>query len=86
MARTSASANTDPGALYGLRLCHYFYDGIERVLEGSFVYRGAEPGTGILAAIGELKRAIKGRKKITLRLGGVVYEAFAPLPEARDEG
>jgi hypothetical protein len=71
----------EPGALYGLRLCHYFYDGIERVLEGSFVYRGAEPGTGILAAISDLKKAIKGQKKITLRIGGRTYEALTPLPE-----
>ncbi len=71
----------EPGALYGLRLCHYYYDGIERVLEGSFVYRGAEPGTGILAAIAELKKAIKGQKKITLRIGGKTYEALTPLAE-----
>ncbi|MBU0508738.1 hypothetical protein KKH27_07880 [bacterium] len=67
------------GAHYGLKLCHYYYDGIDRVLEGSFVYRGAEPGTGILAEISDLKRAIKGRKTITVRIGGRTYEAIAPL-------
>jgi hypothetical protein len=67
------------GAHYGLKLCHYYYDGIDRVLEGSFVYRGAEPGTGILAEISDLKRAIKGRKTITVRFGGRTYEAIAPL-------
>jgi hypothetical protein len=71
----------EPGTLYGLKLCHYFYEGIDRVLEGSFVYRGAEPGTGILSEISELKRAIKGRKKISVRIGGKVYEAVAPLDE-----
>jgi hypothetical protein len=71
----------EPGALYGLRLCHYYYDGIERVLEGSFVYRGAEPGTGILAAISELKRALKDQKKIKVRIGGQTYEALTPLAE-----
>jgi hypothetical protein len=69
----------EPGTLYGLKLCHYYYEGIDRVLEGSFVYRGAEPGTGILAEISDLKRAIKGRKKITIRIGGQTYEAMAPL-------
>jgi hypothetical protein len=69
----------EPGAFYGLRPCHYFYDGLERVLEGSFVYRGAEPGTGILAEMADLKRAIKERKRITVRIGGRTYEAIAPL-------
>jgi hypothetical protein len=77
----------EPGAMYGLWLCHYYYDGIERVLEGSFVYRGAEPGTGILAEIAELKRILKGQKKITVRIGGQTYEAVAPLQEGmKDEG
>ena len=49
----------EPGAHYGLKLCHYFYDGLDRVLEGSFVYRGAEPGTGILSEISDLKKAIR---------------------------
>jgi hypothetical protein len=68
-----------PGTHYGLKFCHYYYDGIERVLEGSFVYRGAEPGTGILAEISDLSTAIKGRKKITIQVGGRTYEAIAPL-------
>lgn len=71
----------EPGAHYGLKLCHYFYDGLDRVLEGSFVYRGAEPGTGILSEISDLKKAIKGRKTITVRIGGRTYEAIAPLAE-----
>lgn len=75
----------EPGTHYGLKLCHYFYDGIERVLEGSFVYRGAEPGTGILAEMADVKRAIKNRKSITVRIGGRTYEAVAPL-SGKDEG
>ncbi len=74
-----------PGALYGLKFCYYFYDGIDRVLEGSFVYRGAEPGTGILAEISDLKHTLKSRKKITVRWGGRTYEAFAPLLEQADK-
>ena len=69
----------EPGSFYGLKLCHYFYDGLHRVLEGSFVYRGAEPGTGILAEMSDLKRAIKDRKRLTVRVGGRTYEALAPL-------
>jgi hypothetical protein len=69
----------EPGALYGLKLCYYYYDGIDRVLEGSFVYRGAEPGTGILAEISERKRTVKGKKTISVRIGGRSYEAIAPL-------
>ena len=68
-----------PGTHYGLKLCHYYYDGLERVLEGSFVYRGAEPGTGILSEISDLNAAIKGRKRITIQFGGRTYEAIAPL-------
>ncbi|MDD5088683.1 MAG: hypothetical protein PHI18_07795 [bacterium] len=71
----------EPGAHYGLKLCHYYYDGLDRVLEGSFVYRGAEPGTGILSEISDLKKAIKGRKTITVRVGGRTYEAIAPLTQ-----
>lgn len=36
------------GQSYDGKLCHYWYDGIERVLEGSLVYRGAEPYTAFL--------------------------------------
>ena len=73
-----------PGAMYGLKLCHYFYDGIEKVLEGSFVFRGAEPGTGILAEISDLKQTLKSRKVITIRWGGRTYQAMAPLTEQVD--
>jgi hypothetical protein len=69
-----------PGAMYGLRQCFYFYDGIDRVLEGSFVYRGAQPGTGILAE--KVTSPVGGggrRKVITVRFNGRVYQAMAPL-------
>lgn len=36
------------GKDYNGQNCFYWYDGIKSVLEGSFVYRGAEPGTGFL--------------------------------------
>lgn len=33
---------------YEDKLCFYWYENVHRVLEGSFVYQGAEPGTGFL--------------------------------------
>jgi len=35
-----------PGRTYDGSLCFYWYDGVERVMEGSIVYRGAAEGTG----------------------------------------
>lgn len=35
-----------PGQTYNDSLCYMFYDDILKVTEGSFVYRGAQPGTG----------------------------------------
>ncbi len=65
----------DPGVQYGKQLCHYWYDGVDRVLEGSFVYRGSEPGTGILAEMKNVRRGVK-QKRMTMRLGGRVYEVM----------
>jgi len=36
-----------PGREYENQLCFFYYDGVERVTEGSLVYRGAAQGTGI---------------------------------------
>ena len=33
---------------YEDKLCFYWYETITRILEGAFVYRGAEPGTGFI--------------------------------------
>jgi hypothetical protein len=69
-----------PGSRYGLnKICHYFYDGVERVLEGSFVYRGAEPGTGIVAEKSDFLKTLKSHKKITVRYNGKEYQAMLPL-------
>lgn len=35
-----------PGQAYGEQTCFFHYDDLVRVTEGSFVYRGAQPGTG----------------------------------------
>ncbi len=77
-ARDIRECEHEPGGFYGLKQCHYFYDGIDRVLEGSFVYRGAQPGTGILAEISQPLALIKSRKTIKLRYNGQLYEAIAP--------
>lgn len=37
-----------PGNEYDSALCFFYYDEILRVTEGSFVYRGAQPGTGFM--------------------------------------
>ena len=37
-----------PGEEYDSKQCYFYYDGIERVMEGSIVYRGATPGTGFM--------------------------------------
>lgn len=65
----------EPGVMYGQQLCHYWYDGVDRVLEGSFVYRGSEPGTGILAEMKSIRHELKNRR-MKLRLGGRVYEVM----------
>ena len=62
----------DPGTMYGKQLCHYWYDGVDKVLEGSFVYRGSQPGTGILSEMKNVTRL--KNKRMTMRLGGKVYE------------
>lgn len=39
-----------PGHEYDGRECFFYYDDILRVTEGSFVFRGAQPGTGFMLA------------------------------------
>lgn len=40
-----------PGCEYDGKLCHFYYDELVRVTEGSLVYRGAQPGTGFSLAL-----------------------------------
>ncbi len=37
-----------PGTMVDGSVCFFFYDDIIKVTEGSFVYRGAQPGTGFM--------------------------------------
>ncbi|MBM3324790.1 MAG: hypothetical protein FJY66_03900 [Calditrichaeota bacterium] len=65
------------GQEYGGRDCFYYYDGVDRVLEGSFVYRGAEPGTGfmnmrLLAGGTPTKKS----SSLTIKINGRTYEAL----------
>lgn len=69
----------EPGTMYGLRMCHYFYDGVDKVLEGSFVYRGAQPNTGIVSEISAPFGVAKKQKSVKVILNGRVYEAMAPM-------
>jgi hypothetical protein len=68
----------EPGTMYGLRLCHYYYDGIDKVLEGSFVYRGAQPHTGIVSEIAHAGKIGKRQKVVSVKVNGKTYEAIAP--------
>lgn len=68
----------EPGTMYGLRICHYFYDGVDKVLEGSFVYRGAQPNTGIVSEIGHSGSFVKKQKIVKVTFNGRTYEAVAP--------
>lgn len=65
----------EPGVMYGQQLCHYWYDGVDKVLEGSFVYRGSEPGTGIMSEMSSPRRPLK-HKRMTMRLDGKLYEVL----------
>lgn len=64
-----------PGRTYEGELCFFWYDGIERVTEGSLVYRGASPGTGIELACpagvgGEEAGNAAGERVVTVKHRG----------------
>lgn len=65
-----------PFEKYDGKLCFYYYHNILRVLEGSFVYRGAEPNTGFMKNLQSLPESI--------RIDGVEYTA-KPKPENSNE-
>ena len=53
--------------------CFYYYDEIVRVNEGSLVYQGAEPGTGI--ELNREKPSFSAKDKLRIKLEGKVYVA-----------
>ncbi|MBC8204800.1 hypothetical protein ISS30_01715 [bacterium] len=53
--------------------CFYYYDGLKRVNEGSLVYRGAEPGTGI--ELTARKSYPAPNDKLYVRVHGRLYAA-----------
>ncbi len=61
-----------PGQEYDGDACHFFYDQIMRVTEGSFVYRGAQPGTGFMLHDGV--DAIENLPRF--KLDGVWYRGY----------
>ncbi len=79
-----------PGKTYEGELCFYWYDKVERVTEGSLVYRGAAPGTGIelVAAESDETRSMEANKtdkKITIKHRGKRYTAQL-YPLIKDAG
>jgi hypothetical protein len=76
-ARDIRECEHEIGNDYDGQKCFYYYDGVDRVLEGSFVYRGAEPGTGflhthLLAGGVPVKRS----GGLTIKIGGRTYGAL----------
>jgi len=51
-----------PGENYDGEMCYFYYDNIQRVREGSIVYRGAEPGTGFESVEDSLSVALSKKK------------------------
>ncbi len=84
-----------PGRSYDGQLCFFWYDGIERVTEGSLVYRGASPGTGIelacdrASALAEKARSggsDGGERSLLIKHHGIRYSArLAPLAPASSD-
>jgi len=65
-----------PGEEYGKHTCFFYYDGVERVMEGSIVFRGATPGTGFMANNSEFPaRDLKG-KWLRIKLKGRWHQAY----------
>lgn len=68
-----------PGREYGGEVCYFHYNDVLRVTEGSFVYRGAQPGTGFALSESLMQRNDLPR----FRLGGVVYRGVPEEAHAK---
>jgi len=65
-----------PAEEYAKQTCFFYYDGVERVMEGSIVFRGATPGTGFMANNSEFPtRDLKG-KWLRIKLKGRWHQAY----------
>jgi hypothetical protein len=68
-----------PGEEYDSQTCFFYYDGIDQVMEGSIVYRGATPGTGFLVnndpPVSGLSRDWKGNW-LRIKLKGRWHRAY----------
>lgn len=65
-----------PGREYNGERCFFYYDGVERVTEGSLVYRGAAPGTGIELALDEQNAGNPtAERTLRIKLHGRLYDA-----------
>ena len=59
--------------------CFYYYDDIVRINEGSLVYRGAEPGTGI--ELNRRSNSFSPGGKLKVKLNGKLYLAVPTTAE-----
>ncbi|MCB2213494.1 hypothetical protein KQI52_15365 [bacterium] len=76
-----------PGRTYDNQLCFFYYDGIERVTEGSLVYRGAAYGTGfeLPAGSNESENATPDIATETSPLDSAAIN-LAPAPDPDEAG
>ena len=74
-----------PGEEYDSQQCFFYYDGIERVLEGSIVFRGAAPGTGFLANNSQLPTRDWKGKWLRIKLKGRWHRAYLMEEESPED-
>ena len=70
-----------PGQEYNGLLCFFYYDDVQRVTEGSFVYRGAQPDTGFMLSDSSGQQSDWDNLP-RFRWGGIVYRG---VPEKASE-
>lgn len=68
-----------PFETYDEKVCHYWYHNVIKVLEGSFVYRGAEPGTGFL----ERYPQILPNHQLKITIDGISYTSSSTQPPSK---
>ncbi|GBE30370.1 hypothetical protein BMS3Bbin04_01403 [bacterium BMS3Bbin04] len=79
-----------PGRNYEDQLCFFYYDGIERVTEGSLVYRGAAHGTGfeLPAHDGENANSAASHSLMSPTVSRLADDisTISPTPDSDDAG
>jgi len=64
-----------PGQTYSDEPCFFYYDDLIRVTEGSFVYRGAQPGTGFTLS-DHNSHDMNNQSLPRFRWKGVIYRGY----------